>query len=467
MMTRRAGVYVRISSDPEGEALGVERQEKDCRKLVKRHGWELIEPVYTDNDITASGKKRRPEWERLLQDLDDGTIDAVVAYSSSRMYRRPADLEKLVKLAEERAIEVDTVASGRLNLSTADGLMVAGILAYVDQGELKRVKERVSRKMLDLAANGQRWGGRRPFGYRVEGKPKSAGGDGQHIVKEPKEARAIRKGADMVLAGKTASAVARYWNDEKGVLTPTGQRWSVSRVKAVLSRGLIAGLREHASGTYQGNWPAIVTVEEHEALKTLLGKKTGTGRPKARKHPLTGTLVCGRCQTPLTGRTQPDGRRNYGCPSGVGCGGVAVGANQVEDWVLDQVQARDPAYDKKRRLTTPHRVDREAALALVKVAQDRTTLQEAAALGVDVSVRMRQLDREEHALQDRIKVEPQADDPEKNDPKRRDRRHAGELTEAEVEQTSEWVRHWVDRVTVRKAKSTTEPAAGRLKLYWR
>jgi hypothetical protein len=218
---------------------------------------------------------------------------------------------------------------------------------------------------------------------------------------------------------------------------------------------------------YPGNWDAIVTVEEHEALKTLLGRRTGTGRPIARRHPLTGTLVCGACGSPLTGRTQPDGRRSYACRSGPGCGGVAIGANAVEDWVLDAVQARDPAYERKRRLTTPHVVDREAALALVKVAQDRTTLQEAAALGVDVSAQMRRLDREEHQLQERIRVEPDARDPEKDDPKRRDRRHAGELTEAEVEQTSDWVRHHVDRVVVRKAKSTKEPADRRLKLHWR
>jgi site-specific DNA recombinase len=465
-MMRRAGIYVRISKDPEGKALGVERQERDCRKLAKSRGWEVAD-IYSDNDLAASGRKHRKEWARLLQDIKDGTIDAVVGYTSSRFYRNLRDLGNLIDLADQGQVEVATVQTGDVDLSTARGRTIARINATIDQDQWEVTSELVSRKMQDLAANGQRWGGRRPFGYRIEGKPKSAGGQGQSIVKEPKEARAVRRGADMVLGGANASAVARQWND-KGVLTPSGNRWSVSRVKAVLSRGLIAGLREHSSGTYQGNWDAIVTVEEHEALKALLGRKTGTGRPIARKHPLTGTLVCAECDTPLSGRTQPDGRRNYGCPSGQGgCGRVAVGANAVEDWVLDQVQARDPAYEKKRRLTTPHRVDLEAALELVKVAQDRTTLQEAAALGVDVSVRMRQLDREEHALQDRIKVEPQADDPEKDDPKRRDRRHAGGLTEAEVEQTSDWVRLWVDRVTVRRATSTREVAAGRLKLHWR
>jgi site-specific DNA recombinase len=466
---RRAGVYVRISNDPEGEALGVQRQEKDCRKLVNRHRWDLVEPVYSDNDTTASGRKRRPGWERLLQDLSDGTVDAVVAYSSSRLYRRPADLARLIELANTRDIEIATVASGNLDLSTADGRMTANILVSVDQGELERVQERVSRAMLAKASKGERWGGRRPFGYRVTGTPKSSGGNGQKVVKEPKEARAIRRGADLVLGGATASAVARDWND-RGVLTPGGRRWSVTRVKAVLSSGLIAGLRAHKSGTYPGTWDPIVTEDEHQALKALLApkKSNGNGQPRARRHPLTGVMVCGSCGHPMSGRTQPDGRRSYACPSGQGgCGRVAIGASAAEDVVLDAVQDRDPAYVKKRRLTTPQRVDREAAVALTEVARKRTVLQQAAELGVDVTKPMRALDEQERELQARVRVEPRADDPEKDDPKRRDRRHRGELTEAEVEQTAAWVREWVDRVDVRKAQSTREPAADRLSIVWR
>ena len=41
--TGRAGIYVRISSDPKGEALGVARQEADCRKLCQDYGWAVVE----------------------------------------------------------------------------------------------------------------------------------------------------------------------------------------------------------------------------------------------------------------------------------------------------------------------------------------------------------------------------------------------------------------------------------------
>jgi DNA invertase Pin-like site-specific DNA recombinase len=37
----RAAAYVRISRDREGQALGVARQEDDCKALAERRGWTV------------------------------------------------------------------------------------------------------------------------------------------------------------------------------------------------------------------------------------------------------------------------------------------------------------------------------------------------------------------------------------------------------------------------------------------
>jgi site-specific DNA recombinase len=143
----RAGVYLRISRDAEGKALGVKRQEEDCKALAKQRGWKVT-ATYSDNDISAGGHKKRPGWEALLSALEKHEIDAVVAYSSSRMYRRPADLQRLIALAKANGgVEIATCVSGKIDLSTADGRMLAGILAEIDQGELERVSERQRRQI--------------------------------------------------------------------------------------------------------------------------------------------------------------------------------------------------------------------------------------------------------------------------------------------------------------------------------
>lgn len=58
--TGRAATYTRISRDEEGLGLGVARQEQDCRALAERQGWQVVEPIYCDNDISASTRSRKP-----------------------------------------------------------------------------------------------------------------------------------------------------------------------------------------------------------------------------------------------------------------------------------------------------------------------------------------------------------------------------------------------------------------------
>ena len=114
-------IYCRISHDKEGEALGVARQEEDCRALCERRGWTDVE-VYVDNDRGASSRSRkaRPEYARMLADVRAGRVGAVVAYSNSRLTRRPAEWLELIRMAESGLV-IDTVASGQHDLTTADG----------------------------------------------------------------------------------------------------------------------------------------------------------------------------------------------------------------------------------------------------------------------------------------------------------------------------------------------------------
>lgn len=97
----RAAVYVMISKDREGRSLGIARQEADARELAGRHGWDVVE-VFSDNDTSAAAY--RPAFERLLEDIEGGRIDAVVAYSSSRLYRDvDADKARLSRRARRTA----------------------------------------------------------------------------------------------------------------------------------------------------------------------------------------------------------------------------------------------------------------------------------------------------------------------------------------------------------------------------
>ena len=78
----KAAVYARISSDRDGERLGVRRQIEDGRRICAERGWEPVE--YVDNSITAADPKiTRPEYERMVDDVRAGALAAVVCWDST------------------------------------------------------------------------------------------------------------------------------------------------------------------------------------------------------------------------------------------------------------------------------------------------------------------------------------------------------------------------------------------------
>lgn len=49
----RAGIYTRISWDPEGQRVGVERQRVDCETLCADRGWEIAQYLETPTRRTS------------------------------------------------------------------------------------------------------------------------------------------------------------------------------------------------------------------------------------------------------------------------------------------------------------------------------------------------------------------------------------------------------------------------------
>ncbi len=85
---KTAAIYVRISSDQEGEGLGVARQLKDCTKWAKDRGITVAD-IYEDNDRSAYSGKVRPAYERLCADLKDDVVDGVIVWHPDRLHRSP------------------------------------------------------------------------------------------------------------------------------------------------------------------------------------------------------------------------------------------------------------------------------------------------------------------------------------------------------------------------------------------
>src|SRR5262249_20131862 len=143
----RAAIYCRISKDDEGDELGVRRQEKLCRELAGRLGWDVA-GVYQDDNISAFKRaKRRPHFERLCADIAAGRIDSILTYNPDRLCRDDLrGLENLIDLLNDNAVAVATVRSGEFDLSTAHGRAQARMAGVWARMESEKMAERLQDK---------------------------------------------------------------------------------------------------------------------------------------------------------------------------------------------------------------------------------------------------------------------------------------------------------------------------------
>lgn len=299
-------MYARISRDAKGEGLGVERQQQDCKKLAERLGW-YVAAVYVDNDISAHSGRRRPQYDAMLEAIEAGEIDAILAYHPDRLHRRAAELEGFVEFIEKHGTEIQTVSQGEVDLSTPSGRMVARIVGATSQHEVDRMKERLSRSKLQMVQDGRYRGGPRPYGYESDG-----------VTIREDEAEVVRDATQSVMAGRTLASIARELN-EVGQVTSTGKQWTYAGLKDVLVRPRNAGRsaqgtpgRRRTAGAERrkfeefGNaqWPAIVDEDDWRTVVSIL---TDPARRRQNGNDArwlgSGLYKCGKCGAEM--RTAP------------------------------------------------------------------------------------------------------------------------------------------------------------------
>jgi DNA invertase Pin-like site-specific DNA recombinase len=328
-MTKRVGIYCRISLDRSGEALGVDRQERLCRAIAKERGW-TVEQVYVDNDVSAFSGKRRPQYEAMVNAVEQSDIQAIIAIDRDRLARRMGGLDDLLRLCERQRVPI-VLHSGEIDTTTADGIFKAQILGAVAESETRKNSARVRRQREHAALAGRPGAGRRVFGYRPD-----------RVAVDEKEAALVREAVQRFLAGESPRALAQDFNHRK-IRTSAGNEWSKTAMRALLGNPRYAGLVERHGAIIEGvkaQWPSLITRKQHERSAAALknGRRTQRGRPAI--NLLSGIARCAKCGARMHGSRTKDGRR-YMCPSAPGrsggCGRIAIAARPLEDTITEEL----------------------------------------------------------------------------------------------------------------------------------
>ena len=347
------------------------RQIEDCERLAERKGWRVA-GLYVDDDVSAWSGKRRPEYARMLAELEAGTISGLLVYDLDRLHRQPSELEAFIDLCQRLGLTNVASVSGDIDLTTAEGQFQARILGAVAKKESDDKSRRIRRKHLEIAAEGRvSGGGSRPYGYGAD-----------KVTIRPAEAAVVAECAQRLLAGEPVRSIAQRLN-EQGVPTSTGGEWSPQSLRRILASPRISGQRAHRGEIVaDAEWPPIISAEDGAKIRALLADPDRRTNKAARRYLLGGLLVCSHCGERLVARPRTGGKRRYACAKGVGfsgCGRTYVNAEEVERFVTEAVLHRVDSRDLQRATERRNQQAPEAERWLAEVEAAEEQLEELAA----------------------------------------------------------------------------------------
>jgi DNA invertase Pin-like site-specific DNA recombinase len=316
----RAGLYERVSTGIKdtAESRSVGQQNEAGRAACEARGW-IVAGRYPDPGLSASrfAKRGRPEWSRLVADIEAGRLDIVVMWAANRGGRELEEWARFLNACRKHSVRIFVTSAaqgqGRLyDLSVTDdweSLARHGIKSVLDSEEISLGSRR---GIADSVARGEPTG-RIPYGYTRKYELDATRPKGKRAIQvpHPKEAPVVREVIERIARDEAVSAILRDFA-ARGIRTRAGKPWSRSSLVRLVLEGVVyIGKRRHNGSPLQdGNWPPLVEDEvywkAHRVLSNPARKPRGGGiRPGRVRWLLSYLASCSECGGPLSMRHLP------------------------------------------------------------------------------------------------------------------------------------------------------------------
>lgn len=298
------GLYVRVSSRAgrDDDRFHSPREQIERARAIAMSAGYVAGPVFDDIDVSgATPPAERPAMGRLLQEIAEGRLSGIAAYSLDRLSREPAHGDALVKAV--------TAAGGVIltpdipdAIDSPTGEFTFGMLLQVAKLYRAQASARFASAKERAIASGIPVNNRTAVGYRRT--------PARRYEPDPAVAPVIRELFERRAAGAGPTELGEFL-EANGVKTSQGAAtWSKPAVQALIrSRTYLGEIR---SGEF-------VNTAAHEPIVDeplwLAAQHPNPAPPRARKNGylLTGILRCKACGYSMNGTTSSRGVRIYRC----------------------------------------------------------------------------------------------------------------------------------------------------------
>jgi len=287
----RAFIYTRVSTlEQAQEGYSIGAQEKRLRAYAEARGYEVIK-VYSDPAYSGANMDR-PALQKMLEQVEQGVVDAVLVYKLDRLSRSQKDTLYMIEEVFIKHEVAFVSMSESFDTSTPFGRAMVGILSVFAQLEREQIKERF---MLGKQARAEAglW-------HAGGGKERDATGydyvPGEGLVVNEYEAACVRFIIENYLQGNGVAKIHKAVMEKfPGVLS------SETTVRNVITNPLYTGKVSYRGEYYEGVHEPLITEEEFKTAQELLKKRATNSRPFHSHYLLTGVIRCGECGARMAG----------------------------------------------------------------------------------------------------------------------------------------------------------------------
>ena len=329
MGQENGAIYCRLSQDDgsAGESGSMQTQKTLLTQYCKEHSIHVAD--YYCDDGWSGTNFDRPEFQRMLEDIEAGKINTVVVKDLSRFGREYAQMGLYIEhYFEEKGIRFIAVAEGIDSQKGLDNLVLP--MTYVINSLYARqasAKTKAAHRA--RAGSGMFIGSRAPFGYQKDPN------DRHHLIVDPEAAEVVRSIFRMFADGIGYVRMTKLLR-EQNVLNPQAYfnqnnpdyyktsdywrkpfDWHATSIRAILNNPVYLGKlvfgRSKTKGffdkrrvhTEESEW--VVAENTHEPLITQEQWDTVHQMMKARRRengtgavqPFVGLVKCANCGSSL------------------------------------------------------------------------------------------------------------------------------------------------------------------------
>lgn len=334
-------IYLRLSRDDEdvdgsskSESNSISSQRELVRSYIREHDDMELFDIYVDDGYSGTNFDR-PEFKRMMADIEVGDVNCVIVKDLSRLGRDYIEAGRLIQKTFP-AFHVRFIAvTDNFDSLTADyntKSLVLPVKNFINDSYCRDISQKVKSQKAMQRKQGKFIGSFAVYGYRKSDEDK------YKLCPDDYAADIVRKIFAWKLEGMSSLAIAKRLN-ELGILSPMeykksrgekfntvfGNRvtakWSSVAVKRILTNEMYTGVLIQGKAEkvnykvkklvakpeeewirVEGTHEAIISREDFNVVQSLLQTDIRSSAGASCSHLFSGVLFCGDCKEPMIRR---------------------------------------------------------------------------------------------------------------------------------------------------------------------